>query len=80
MLEYTENPAKILGIGLSANVLGVLSGSALGMTITSIQLPSANVAVIALTVVCVTLIILPPLTSSCLSYLKTTPILPPMIV
>jgi DNA-binding CsgD family transcriptional regulator len=70
MLEYTENPAKILGIGLSANVLGVLSGSALGMTITSIQLPSANVAVIALTVVCVTLIILPPLNQQLLILLK----------
>jgi DNA-binding CsgD family transcriptional regulator len=70
MLEYTENPAKILGIGLSANVLGVLSGGALGMTITSIKLPSANVAVIALTVVCVTLIILPPLNQQLLILLK----------
>ncbi|MGI6066741.1 MAG: LuxR C-terminal-related transcriptional regulator [Bacillota bacterium] len=70
MLEYTENPAKIFGIGLSANVFGVLSGGALGMTITSIQLPSANVAVIALTVVCVTLVMLPPLNQQLVKLLK----------
>jgi DNA-binding CsgD family transcriptional regulator len=71
MLEYIENPAKIFGIGLSANVLGVLSGGALGMAITSIQLPSANVAVIALTVVCVTLIMLPPLNQQLVELLKS---------
>ncbi|MGI6685759.1 MAG: LuxR C-terminal-related transcriptional regulator [Bacillota bacterium] len=70
MLEYTENPAKIFGIGLSANVFGVLSGGALGMTITSIQLPNANVAVIALTVVCVTLVMLPPLNRQLVMLLK----------
>ncbi|MGI6227618.1 MAG: LuxR C-terminal-related transcriptional regulator [Peptococcales bacterium] len=70
MLEYTENPAKIFGIGLSANVFGVLSGGALGMTITSIQVPSANVAVIALTVLCVTLIMLPPLNQQLVMLLK----------
>jgi DNA-binding NarL/FixJ family response regulator len=70
MLEYTENPAKVFGIGLSANVFGVLSGGALGMAITSIQLPSANVAVIALTVVCVTLVMLPPLNRQLVMLLK----------
>jgi len=54
MLEYNKNPAKIFGIGLSANVLGVLCGGALGMAINSIKLPGANVTVIALTIVCVT--------------------------
>ena len=34
MLDYTENPVKVFGIGLSANVFGVLSGDALGIAIT----------------------------------------------
>ncbi len=61
MLDYTKNPAKVFGIGLSANVFGVLSGDIMGMGITSIQLSDAEITVIALTVVCVTLVILPPL-------------------
>lgn len=61
MLDYTENPVKVFGIGLSANVFGVLSGDALGIAITSVQLSSAEVAVMALTVVCATLILLPSL-------------------
>lgn len=60
-LDYSQNPIKMFGIGLSANVLGVLLGDVLGFIITSIRLPEAEVAVIALTVVCVTLVILPPL-------------------
>lgn len=70
MLDYNENPVKIFGIGLSANVFGVLGGGALGMAITSIQLPSAEVAVIALTVVCVTLVMLPPLNGQLVMLLK----------
>jgi DNA-binding CsgD family transcriptional regulator len=70
MLEYTENPAKIFGIGLSANVLGVLCGGALGMAITSIKLPGANVTVIALTIVCVTLVMLPSLNRQLVMLLK----------
>ncbi|MGI6604934.1 MAG: LuxR C-terminal-related transcriptional regulator [bacterium] len=61
MLDYSQNPASTFGVGLSANVLGVLFGGVLGVVITSIGLPGAEVAVIALTVVCVTLVILPPL-------------------
>jgi len=58
MLDYSDNPTQTFGVGLSANVFGVLCGGVLGMTVTSIGLPSAEVAVIALTVVCVTLVIL----------------------
>jgi DNA-binding CsgD family transcriptional regulator len=61
MLDYTDNPVKVFGIGLSANVFGVLCGGVVGMAVTSLQLASAEVAVIALTVVCVTLVMLPPL-------------------
>lgn len=71
MLEYTENPLKIFGIGLSANVLGVLLGDVVGIMITSIELPSAEVAVIALTVVSVTLVMLPPLNQRLIMLLKS---------
>lgn len=70
MLDYSRNPAKIFGLGLSANVLGVLCGDVLGVVITSIRLPNAEVAVIALTVVCVTLVILPPLNRQFIMLLK----------
>ncbi|HHU48460.1 MAG TPA: LuxR family transcriptional regulator, partial [Clostridiales bacterium] len=56
MLDYSDNPAHTFGIGLSANVFGVLCGGVLGMAVTSMGLPGAEVAVIALTVVCVTLV------------------------
>jgi DNA-binding CsgD family transcriptional regulator len=70
MLEYSQNPARMFGVGLSANVLGVLCGDLLGVVITSIRLPGAEVAVIALTVVCVTLVILPPLNRQLTMLLK----------
>lgn len=70
MLEYTENPVKVFGIGLSANVFGVLCGGVVGMAITSIQLPGAEVTVIALTVVCVTLVMLPTLNRQLVMLLK----------
>jgi DNA-binding CsgD family transcriptional regulator len=69
-LDYSQNPVRMFGIGLSANVLGVLCGDVLGVIITSIRLPGAEVAVIALTVVCVTLIILPPLNRQLAMLLK----------
>ncbi len=71
MLDYTDNPAKLFGIGLSANVLGVLCGDVLGMTITSIELPGTEVAVIALTVMCATLVILPSLNRQLVLLLKS---------
>lgn len=70
MLDYTDNPVKIFGIGLSANVFGVLCGGVIGMTVTSIQLPGAEVAVIALTIVCVTLVMLPTLNRQLVILLK----------
>lgn len=71
MMEYTENPAKVFGIGLSANVFGVLFGGVVGMVVTSVQLPGAEVAVIALCVVCVTLVMLPPLNQQLVRLLKS---------
>ena len=70
MLDYNNNAAKVFGIGLSANVLGVLSGGVIGMTVTSIGLPDAEVAVIALSIVCVTLVMLPSLNRQLVLLLK----------
>jgi len=61
MLDYDANPAKILGIGLSANVLGVLLGGMLGHAITAVDAQSSNPSLIAIAIVFVILIILPPL-------------------
>ncbi len=55
MLDFDKNAAKILGIGLSANVLGVLMGGMLGNAIGM----SSNATLVALAVVCVSLSILP---------------------
>ena len=70
MLDHTSNPAKIFGIGLSANVLGVLFGDILGVILTSAKIPSAEITVIALCIVCVTLILLPPLNRRLVLLLK----------
>lgn len=61
MLELYQNPARILGIGLSANVLGVLLGGLIGGAVTSSDVNSPNPTLLALAVVCVTLVLLPPL-------------------
>ncbi|MEO1814470.1 MAG: LuxR family transcriptional regulator [Acetobacterium sp.] len=71
MVDYSDNPTQTFGIGLSANVFGVLCGDFLGMAVTSIGLLSAEVAVIALTVVCVTLVMLPPLNHQLVLLLKS---------
>ena len=71
MLDYSDNPAQTFGLGLSANVCGVLCGDILGMSVTSIGLPNAEIAVIALTVVCITLVMLPPLNHQLVLLLKS---------
>jgi hypothetical protein len=71
MLDYSDNPVQTFGIGLSANVFGVLCGGILGMAVTSIGLPGAELTVIALSVVCITLIMLPPLNRQLLLLLKS---------
>lgn len=71
MLDYTDNPARMFGMNLSANVLGVLCGGAIGMFITSANLADSEVAVIALTVVCITLAMLPLLNRMLVMKLKS---------
>jgi len=57
-LEFDKNPAKIMGIGLSSNVLGVMLGGVIGSVINR---QSLDATLLALGVVCITLIMLPPL-------------------
>lgn len=71
MLEYSNNPVKVSGIGLSANVFGVLCGDLLGIWMASVSLPEAQITVIALCVVCVTLVLLPPLNNQLVLLLKS---------
>ncbi len=61
MLDYCGNPATVFGIGLSANVLGVLLGGLIGKAISSAGTHAFNSTLLALAVVCVTLALLPPL-------------------
>ena len=61
MLDFCRNPATVFGIGLSANVLGVLIGGLIGNAISSAGTQAFNPTLLALAVVCVTLALLPPL-------------------
>ncbi len=70
MLELNKNPAKIMGVGLSANVLGVLLGGLIGNAIASTSGQSHNPTLLALGVVCVTLVLLPPLHKRLTTLLK----------
>lgn len=57
MLDYDKNPAHVLGMGLSSNVFGVLLGGLIGNAIGDGQ----GSSLLALSVVCITLVLLPPL-------------------
>lgn len=59
MLDLDKNPAKILGIGLSANVLGVLLGGFIGNAISTVDTRNHNSSVLALVVVFIILILFP---------------------
>lgn len=61
MIEFSDNPSKIYRVGVTANVSGVLLGGVLGVVVNRISLPGAEMAVIALLVICATLVIYPPL-------------------
>ena len=70
MLDFHNNPAKIFGIGLSSNVLGVLLGSFIGNAINSVDSQSNYSTILALAIVCVIFVILPPLHKTLSSLLK----------
>ncbi len=68
--DYSENPAKILGIGLSMNVLGVFIGDLIGSRIYS-EGDYLIVAVIALIIIFAVMILLPILNAQLTRLLKS---------
>ncbi|MCL1875380.1 MAG: LuxR C-terminal-related transcriptional regulator [Synergistaceae bacterium] len=70
MLEYYKNPSRIIGIGLSANVLGVLLGGIIGNAVAADSGQTQSQTLLALWVVLVTLIMLPPLHNRLTKLLK----------
>lgn len=70
MLDYHENPAKIFGTGLSANVLGVVAGGLIGNNLIENNLQSLNPSLLAFAIVCIALVLLPPLSKHLSSLLK----------
>lgn len=71
LLDYTDNPAKIFGIGLSMNVLGILIGGFIGETLFLGQDAYLKTSVMALTVLFGVMIMLPVLNSQLVKLLKT---------
>ena len=71
MLEHTDNAARLFGIGLSANVFGVLTGDIVGMAVTFFGFSKAKTTVIALTVVRTTLVMLPLLNRQLVKLLQS---------
>lgn len=69
LLNYARNPAKILGFGLSANILGILIGDSLGIKILSIS-GGINASIFAIVIVFIILIILPFLNKNLSSILE----------
>lgn len=63
MLDLGRNPAKILGLGLAANVFGVLLGALIASAAASFGISSNGMAMVALIVVCITFSLLPLLNS-----------------
>lgn len=70
MLEYHKNPAFVLGFGLAANLLGVMIGAQIVTPIVSADLSGDYPVLLALFVVCVTLMLLPLLHKQLASLLK----------
>jgi DNA-binding CsgD family transcriptional regulator len=71
MLELGRNPARILGFGLSANVLGILLGKLIGDAISQTAGQGLNTTLLAMGVVCVTFVLLPPLHKQLAALLKS---------
>ncbi len=71
MLDYAQNPVKVFGAGLAANVFGIFVGGALGYAMSYMQISSAEITVLALSVLCIAMLLLPPLNRQLLLLLKT---------
>ena len=70
MLDSNDRPARIFGIGISANVFGILIGNLIALSMDAMALPVTSVTIVALTVVCVTSMLLPPLNHRLSALLK----------
>ncbi|KUO64308.1 MAG: hypothetical protein APF84_09735 [Gracilibacter sp. BRH_c7a] len=70
-LDYSDNPAQILGIGLSMNVLGILIGGFMGSVITSLENPYFITSIIALIVIFSVLVMFPVLNNQLIRLLKS---------
>lgn len=71
MLDYTTNPVKVFGVGLSANVLGILVGGAFGYLANQYRFLNTEITVVALVVLCITALLLPILNRQLISLLKS---------
>lgn len=65
-IDYFDRPVLILGAGWSANVLGVFIGGVLSQQMMKLGISKSSVTIVALAIVCVTLMILPEM----LKYLR----------
>jgi DNA-binding CsgD family transcriptional regulator len=70
-LDYNDNAAKVLGVGLSMNVLGVFIGGVIGREIASLESSHFVTSIIAVTIIFAVLIIFPVLNSQLTKHLKS---------
>lgn len=71
MLDYTTKPVKVFGIGLSANVLGILFGGRIGYLADKNKFSNIEITVFALVVLCITTLLLPLLNRQLIILLKS---------
>jgi DNA-binding CsgD family transcriptional regulator len=60
LLDFDKNPARTFGIGLSANVMGVLLGKLIGLA-PVFAASDGSSALVGMAIVCVALVLLPPM-------------------
>lgn len=70
-LDFHDNAAQVLGIGLSMNVLGIFVGGAIGNKITSFSNPYIATSIVALIIIFAVLIIFPILYLELIRHLKS---------
>ncbi|AKL94397.1 transcriptional regulator, LuxR family [Clostridium aceticum] len=68
--DYSDNPGKILGIGLSMNVLGISIGGMVGENLFNTGETYLNASLIALIIVCMMVVLLPILHMQLASFFK----------
>lgn len=76
MLDYAENPARLFGLCIAANVAGVALGGLTGRFVAASGLHGSNIALLAISIICVTLLMLPFLNARLLTLLKAQTFLP----